>query len=95
MSSTTPAFQEGLRERHVPKDEEKSNSSSALDTPESEQDGEKEKKTFGRTPDGTSELGCLHSSTRANNSKYLRFRRLTIWSPNFSILDNPKTYPMR
>ena len=46
---------EGLRERHTvqTKGDDASNSS-GQNTPPSEQDGEKEKKTFGRTPNGTS-----------------------------------------
>lgn len=48
---------EGLRERNVvPTTNEESSSglSSGQDTPQNEGDDEKGKKTFGRTPDGTS-----------------------------------------
>jgi len=57
MSTGTTAMSqaEGLRERHTvqTKGDDASNSS-GQNTPPSEQDGEKEKKTFGRTPNGTS-----------------------------------------
>jgi phosphatidylethanolamine N-methyltransferase len=50
----------GLRERNVPqtiREELSSGDSSGLNTPETGDDVEKEKKTFGRTPSGTSEFG--------------------------------------
>jgi hypothetical protein len=55
-----PALQsEGLRERHVTQaisEEASSSVSSEPATPQNESEVEKEKKTFGRTPDGTSTL---------------------------------------
>jgi phosphatidylethanolamine N-methyltransferase len=57
QSNAAPEM-EGLRERTVQalRDEAASGSgySSGQDTPQTENDVEKEKKTFGRTPDGTS-----------------------------------------
>jgi hypothetical protein len=51
------AWAEGLRERNVTqaiREEESSGSSSGLDTPQDGNEAQKEKKTFGRTPSGTS-----------------------------------------
>lgn len=48
---------EGLRERKVAQDireEDASTANSDLDTPQESDDVEKEQKTFGRTPSGTS-----------------------------------------
>jgi hypothetical protein len=50
---------EGLRERNIAHHVNESISSSATSgqvTPKPEEDVEKEKKTFGRTPDGTSQF---------------------------------------
>lgn len=50
---------DGLRERnvaHTIREEESSGGSSGLDTPLDGDDVGKEKKTFGRTPSGTSKL---------------------------------------
>jgi phosphatidylethanolamine N-methyltransferase len=64
---------EGLRERNFPqtiRDEVSSGGSSGLDTPETGDDVEKEKKTFGRTPSGTSELdaGGVESDIGSRNT---------------------------
>lgn len=57
-ASTSPSKQdEGLRERNVPQavhKGESSSGSSGQDTPAEDEEA-KEMKTFGRTPDGTSE----------------------------------------
>jgi phosphatidylethanolamine N-methyltransferase len=56
-SSSTP--KDGLRERTVLSAFQEPASSvegSGQDTPQTEDEADKEKKTFGRTPDGTSEL---------------------------------------
>jgi hypothetical protein len=100
---TNPEMQ-GLRERNValPVDESiKSGAMSGEITPEMEEDTKKEKKTFGRTPDGTSQsiqtrIICWHIIHQevANCSQFSRFPKPTTWSPNFWILDNLRTYPM-
>jgi hypothetical protein len=58
-TSITPNTRpEGLRERHTlptPSEESISGLSTRQDTPQNERDEDKEKKTIGRTPDGTSE----------------------------------------
>ena len=57
-SITPDSRPDGLRERHVPtfNEETVSGLSSGQDTPQTEDEEEKGKKTFGRTPDGTSEF---------------------------------------
>jgi hypothetical protein len=59
MSAPSSPVREGLRERHagqIIREETSSGEASGQHTPQSsEYDAEKEKKTFGRTPDGTSE----------------------------------------
>jgi hypothetical protein len=98
----SPALQsEGLRERHVAQaiSEEASPSvSSELGTPQNECEVEKEKKTFGRTPDGTSTLLSIMeyekkrchnplrvlSSNSANGGlQSSQYLKLTTWSPNY------------
>jgi phosphatidylethanolamine N-methyltransferase len=52
---------EGLRERsfaHAVREEESSGGSSGLDTPHEGDEIGKQKKTFGRTPSGTSKSTC-------------------------------------
>jgi hypothetical protein len=56
-SITPDSRTEGLRERHAVSaiiDRSSSGVSSGQDTPQNEDEAEKEMKTFGRTPDGTS-----------------------------------------
>jgi hypothetical protein len=58
-ASMSPKLQtEGLRERNVPHGNESlsSGATSGQDTPVDKEDEEKDKKTFGRTTDGTSTL---------------------------------------
>jgi hypothetical protein len=61
MSVQTPVGGcEGLRERNATqtiREEDSSSGSSGLETPQDGDDVEKEMKTFGRTPSGTSEFG--------------------------------------
>jgi hypothetical protein len=107
----SPALQsEGLRERHVAQaiSEEASPSvSSELGTPQNESEVEKEKKTFGRTPDGTSTLlsimdyangaATTSASTSADSAngglQFSQYLKLTTWSPNYWILDSPRISP--
>jgi phosphatidylethanolamine N-methyltransferase len=60
MSVQSPSQgSDGLRERniaHIIREDESLGGSSGLDTPQDGDDVEKEKKTFGRTPSGTSKL---------------------------------------
>jgi hypothetical protein len=95
-SITPDSRTEGLRERHVvPTISEESSSglSSGQDTPQNEQDEEKEKKTFGRTPDGTSEYlphyTIYHSSQHGSPSykiaelpQFSRSLGLMTWFPS-------------
>jgi len=84
-ASISPALPaEGLRERHlVPAVVETSSStvSSGQNTPQNEDDVTKEKKTFGRTPDGTSE----HPAVQYNPAIHLI---KTNWSSIYGSADS-------
>jgi len=59
-----PTASEGLRERNVAQtahEEQPSSGSSAIETPQDDEDVEKEQKTFGRTPSGTSKCESQRS----------------------------------
>jgi hypothetical protein len=95
---------EGLRERNFAqtiREEGLSSGRTGLDTPQDGDDVEKERKTFGRTPSGTSmfvrwwgyyfDIGCKIYIFDADLDQSSQYRRPTTWSHSCLTLDNPKT----
>lgn len=71
--ATSPLKSEGLRERNVvqqSKDDGYISSSSSDDEVEAERGIDKEKKTFGRTPDGTSKFNFIMDTMGAVPGRY-------------------------